>query len=341
VKVDKVKMEHAKKMMEQVIAGTPSSSFSGAPSCMLPRRRLREIQEPSLEQISSLRKRGRAGLMIGGSDGSKSFNPPRRKGSTSAPQSAAPQSAAPQSKRHKSGEEENGENDAEEQLHHHASVRNIDANLRTKEVRVVHLSELQSRETAAAAAAAAAAASNHSDSDVVPIARTEIWKIDATNAKQHEFPAGRMGGVVSGGSGVVGWRELKKMMVLKMETPPPSHLLTDDWVSNHYKWIVWKAAAMARKFPAQCGDLGRLVSGSDAAVDDGMNWFTPERVLSQLLHRWQVEFGEGKKSCLKRVYENDASSRRFMVLCVARIIRQDKEDGETMWGLELTDGWWV
>lgn len=46
-------------------------------------------------------------------------------------------------------------------------------------------------------------------------------------------------------------------------------LLAEEWVYNHYRWIVWKLASMERSFPQTMG--GRCL--------------TPERVLLQLKYR--------------------------------------------------------
>ena len=145
----------------------------------------------------------------------------------------------------------------------------------------------------------------------------------------------------------IGWNEMRNQLLSTL-TPSPSPLsMTKDWVSNHYKWIVWKAASYACKFPNHCGpsyDDQADPRYNDATTnrDDVLNWFTSQRVLAQLSHRWKREHDNGESSCLKRIYENNASSQRFMILVVANIIRQPRgnNSNDIQWGVELTDGWY-
>lgn len=48
-------------------------------------------------------------------------------------------------------------------------------------------------------------------------------------------------------------------------------LISEEWVYNHYRWIVWKQAAMERSFPETMGSL----------------CLTPEQVLLQLKYRYK------------------------------------------------------
>lgn len=47
-------------------------------------------------------------------------------------------------------------------------------------------------------------------------------------------------------------------------------IVTQEWTANHYRWIVWKLAAMERSFPCQLGN----------------KYLTPQRVFSQLMYRY-------------------------------------------------------
>ena len=85
----------------------------------------------------------------------------------------------------------------------------------------------------------------------------------------------------------IGWSAMRDILLQSLIPAPSPTLMTTDWVANHYKWIVWKCASMARKFPSQCGGI------------DG--WFTPQRVLKQLEHRWRREHDNGERSCLKKM----------------------------------------
>lgn len=51
-------------------------------------------------------------------------------------------------------------------------------------------------------------------------------------------------------------------------------LITEEWVYNHYRWIVWKQASMERSFPEMMGSLS----------------LTPEQVLLHLKYRYIREF---------------------------------------------------
>ena len=112
-----------------------------------------------------------------------------------------------------------------------------------------------------------------------------------------------------------------------------TRILSPDWVANHYRWVVWKLASMENRFPRTCG---------------GGHWLHPARVKEQLVHRWDREYCQGERSCLKKIYEADASSKRFMVLLVAQVhIPPPSPTGDNdlaaasqQPGLELTDGWY-
>ncbi|KAJ4461555.1 putative Actin-related protein 2/3 complex subunit 4 [Paratrimastix pyriformis] len=85
-------------------------------------------------------------------------------------------------------------------------------------------------------------------------------------------------------------------------------LCTERWTRNHWRWVLWKAAAMERAMPTQCG--GRL--------------FRPEHVTGQIAARsvcYHREVGQGKRSALKRIIERDEFASRPLVLCVAALLR--------------------
>lgn len=50
-------------------------------------------------------------------------------------------------------------------------------------------------------------------------------------------------------------------------------LMSEEWVYNHYRWIVWKQASMERSFPETMGSL----------------CLTPEQVLLRLKYRYVRE----------------------------------------------------
>ncbi|KAJ3073031.1 Breast cancer 2, early onset [Podochytrium sp. JEL0797] len=109
--------------------------------------------------------------------------------------------------------------------------------------------------------------------------------------------------------------------------------VTIAWVNNHYRWIVWKLAAMARTFP----DLKE-------------SCWSVEGVRRQFLYRYQREYCDGKRSCLNLIIEGDAPSEALIVLCVADVFVEGNSVLETGVDLssaapenivlELTDGWY-
>ncbi|XP_066555834.1 breast cancer type 2 susceptibility protein isoform X2 [Amia ocellicauda] len=118
-------------------------------------------------------------------------------------------------------------------------------------------------------------------------------------------------------------------------------LISESWVHNHYRWIVWKRAAMERAFPQE---MGRLC-------------LTPEQVLLQLKYRYDVEVDGSQRSAVKKITEKDDTPAKTLVLCVCRIISSGSSQsrGTTenkpslsadtrMDGLvgvvEVTDGWY-
>ncbi|XP_051962648.1 breast cancer type 2 susceptibility protein [Xyrauchen texanus] len=109
-------------------------------------------------------------------------------------------------------------------------------------------------------------------------------------------------------------------------------LITDAWVFNHYRWIVWKQASMERAFPDVMGSL----------------CMTPEQVLLQLKFRYDVEVDHSRRSALRRIMERDDTPAKTIVLCVCGIANTSlakAEDKSTDAKVEstviwLTDGWY-
>ncbi|KAJ3234046.1 Breast cancer 2, early onset [Chytriomyces hyalinus] len=104
-----------------------------------------------------------------------------------------------------------------------------------------------------------------------------------------------------------------------------------QWVSNHFRWIVWKLAGMVRCFP-----------------DTYQSLWNPNYVMEQLLYRYEKEYALGKRSCLKLVIEGDGPAGGLMVLCVADILvgsdrmvsKTSDVDENDVVHLELSDGWY-
>nr|XP_033804342.1 breast cancer type 2 susceptibility protein isoform X3 [Geotrypetes seraphini] len=112
-------------------------------------------------------------------------------------------------------------------------------------------------------------------------------------------------------------------------------LITAAWVYNHYRWIVWKLAAMEVSFPeifaSRC--------------------LTPERVLLQLKYRYDVEVDKSQRSAIKKITERDDLAAKTLVLCVSKIVSSDAKLSHASSNkinpepnkditIEVTDGWY-
>jgi BRCA2, oligonucleotide/oligosaccharide-binding, domain 1/BRCA2, helical len=103
----------------------------------------------------------------------------------------------------------------------------------------------------------------------------------------------------------------------------PASFCTQRWVSNHYRWIVWKLASLERKLPSLCAGVMLSV----------------ERVLLELGLRLYREYELSHRSCIKRFMEHDDVPSRHMVLVVSRVYSRS-EATEIGAHIELTDGWY-
>ncbi|MBN3314047.1 BRCA2 protein, partial [Atractosteus spatula] len=119
-------------------------------------------------------------------------------------------------------------------------------------------------------------------------------------------------------------------------------LISESWVYNHYRWIVWKRAAMERAFPLEMGS----------------RCLTPEQVLLQLKYRYDLEIDNSQRSALRKIMERDDTPAKTLVLCVCRIVSlgslqahdtpgnkalpyaEAKTDGP-VGVIEVTDGWYA
>ncbi|XP_074496387.1 breast cancer type 2 susceptibility protein isoform X2 [Sebastes fasciatus] len=120
-------------------------------------------------------------------------------------------------------------------------------------------------------------------------------------------------------------------------------LISEGWVYNHYRWIVWKQASMERSFPETMGSL----------------CLTPEQVLLQLKYRYDVEVDHSRRPALRKIMEKDDASAKTLVLCVCGVVsrghsrnRQSFNDTKTPQDADakvenpsavawLTDGWYA
>ncbi|KAL0450971.1 UNVERIFIED_CONTAM: protein BREAST CANCER SUSCEPTIBILITY 2B [Sesamum latifolium] len=111
--------------------------------------------------------------------------------------------------------------------------------------------------------------------------------------------------------------------------------LTKEWVSNHYKWIVWKLASYERCYPAKFS--GKLL--------------TVTNVLEELRYRYEREVNHGHRSAIKKILDGDAPPSSI-VLCISAVgENHDLKFGDQSASLEengndrtskiqLTDGWY-
>jgi hypothetical protein len=256
IKISDSRMNQARTEMKNVMV---------ASKCLLPRRKLQEVQTPTLDQIKLLEKRGRVGLLVPNSstirNTKNNFVPPRKKSR----------------KIHRRSNNSIG-NGTGKALEHHASIRRLinnndnskcidDNDYNDKSTNSITLATLQRREPIEKSI-------DTNSIDISPQnAKSYIFNVVSnTNVNKNQF---------------IGWSAMRDILLQSLIPAPSPTLMTTDWVANHYKWIVWKCASMARKFPSQCGGI------------DG--WFTPQRVLKQLEHRWRREHDNGERSCLKKM----------------------------------------
>lgn len=108
---------------------------------------------------------------------------------------------------------------------------------------------------------------------------------------------------------------------------------TRVWFRNHFRWVVWKLAAMELAFPL-------FLSGK---------YLTKAQVMLQIQRRYQTDLCSVRRSIVKKVLHRDASPVSCMVLCVAAVLpcpvgRNEHADltlpAHWNLGLVLTDGWY-
>ncbi|NWZ01011.1 BRCA2 protein, partial [Loxia curvirostra] len=113
------------------------------------------------------------------------------------------------------------------------------------------------------------------------------------------------------------------------------NLITEAWVYNHYRWIVWKLAAMEVSFPHEFAN----------------RCLTPEMVLLQLKYRYDLEVDKSKRSAIKKIMERDDAAGKTLVLCISKIIslntvvspsssNKNMENKKAAALIEVTDGWY-
>ncbi|XP_029026126.1 breast cancer type 2 susceptibility protein isoform X2 [Betta splendens] len=152
------------------------------------------------------------------------------------------------------------------------------------------------------------------------------------------------GWLVSSNDGTAGKEEFYRALCDTPGVDPK--LISEQWVYNHYRWIVWKQASMERSFPETMGSL----------------CLTPEQVLLQLKYRYDVEVDHSRRPALRKIMERDDTAAKTLVLCVCGVVsrgqspnRRSQSDTRTPQGTDakrslvenpsaviwLTDGWYA
>ncbi|XP_057754556.1 protein BREAST CANCER SUSCEPTIBILITY 2 homolog A-like [Arachis stenosperma] len=114
-----------------------------------------------------------------------------------------------------------------------------------------------------------------------------------------------------------------------------THFASNDWVKNHYKWIVWKLACYERCCSAR-----------------PVKFLTVSNVLEELKYRYEREVNHAHRSTIKRILEGDAPPSSMMILCISSIHsdhftesgnfveKQTMDQSSEVVKVELTDGWY-
>lgn len=150
--------------------------------------------------------------------------------------------------------------------------------------------------------------------------------ITSKNAGDHQFGLPSSDELVILGDGIIlsphselqfGKKELYDAFI-KMPGVEPS-LICEKWFANHYRWVVWKLAAMEQHFPQVFG--GRAL--------------TPDQVMLQMKYRYDTEIDNSSRPALRKIVEQDDIPSKTMVLCVSSIKQENNAAS-----LEVTDGWY-
>jgi hypothetical protein len=122
-----------------------------------------------------------------------------------------------------------------------------------------------------------------------------------------------------------------------LSTGAVPEIVSDAWVRNHYKWVVWKLA-MAELYAEMRGQAKSDLDGREH--DDGHRLGSRlhyDAVKEELSARYNREYVEGKRSFLKGVLQRDYP---FGVPCVLKVASIAVNAGRSTCTLQLTDGWY-
>ena len=117
-------------------------------------------------------------------------------------------------------------------------------------------------------------------------------------------------------------------------------LVSEEWFSNHYRWVVWKLAAMEVGFPRRLA--GRCL--------------TPDWLMLQMKYRYDREIDMTQRPALRKICEGDDVPSRTMVLCISHVDHEllASDQTQTSFGndskaaalspdppcVRVTDGWY-
>ncbi|KAK1400434.1 Protein BREAST CANCER SUSCEPTIBILITY 2-like [Heracleum sosnowskyi] len=145
--------------------------------------------------------------------------------------------------------------------------------------------------------------------------------MNPNRAEQHCFPG-------ECGFNSVGKEDFYSML---LQSGASVKHISETWVSNHYKWIVWKLACYERCYPER--------------------YLTVSNVMEELKYRYEREVNHGHRPAIKKILEGDVPPSSVLVLCISSIQTNTEAmfenistshgvDRSTVANVELTDGWY-
>ncbi|KAM1181415.1 hypothetical protein FF1_000013 [Malus domestica] len=160
------------------------------------------------------------------------------------------------------------------------------------------------------------------DQNMLECLSDPVRRITATNAEKYTF-------LDESGLNCIGAEAFVHMLACYGAS---MQYTSREWVTNHYKWVVWKLACYERYYPAK--SFGKFLTVSN--------------VLEELKYRYEREVNHGHRSAIKKILEGDASPSSLVVLCISAIRSNCDPNMETSSGaenssaakVELTDGWY-
>ena len=142
----------------------------------------------------------------------------------------------------------------------------------------------------------------------------EVIHMTATSALSYRFTVP----TPSGGECSLGAEHVYHHLIQQGCDPSLFSLL---WVRNHYRWIVWKLAALERRFPSHLAN----------------RCLTYHQLMKQIQRRYHSELEQVHRSALTLILERDESAARYLVLCIAAILSPPDAAGEGEEGVNPDD----